>query len=217
MATESRQLITYSLREDILSSVSHGIGTVLAIAALVSLILKGMANESVYEIVAGSIFGASLIFSYLASTLYHALRIESVRFFFRKMDHCAIFVLIAGTYTGLMVGALRGGWGWSFFGVAWGIALIGILLKLLRMGRHPKLSLAIYLAMGWLAVIGIYPLWKTLPRVSFYLLVIGGLLYSVGGLIYTLKKIPYTHAIWHLFVLGGSAAHFACIYVAYQA
>lgn len=216
MTPQPQRLITYSLREDILSSVSHGIGAALSIVALVLLVLRGVANEDVYQVVAGAIFGASLIFSYLTSTLYHSLRIESVRLLFRKLDHSAIFVLIAGTYTGLMLGVMRGGWGWSFFGVAWGIALMGILLKLLRMGRYPRLSLTIYLAMGWLAIIGIYPLWKTLPHASFYLLIIGGIIYSTGGIVYALKKIPYTHAIWHLFVLGGSAAHFACIYIAYQ-
>jgi hemolysin III len=208
-------LIAYSLTEDILSAVTHGIGVGFAILGLVFLILRGVDNGSVYQVVAGSIFGASLIFSYLASTLYHSLRIESVRLLFRRLDHSAIYILIAGTYTGLMLGVIRGSWGWSFFGVSWGIAVLGILLKIYRMGRHPRLSLATYLIMGWISIIGVYPLWQSLPRESFILLVAGGVVYSLGGILYALKKIPYTHAIWHLFVLGGSVMHYFCIFTAY--
>jgi len=207
----------YSLLEDVLSAVTHGIGVGLAITALVLLILRGVHNDSAIQVVAGSIFGLSLIFSYLSSTLYHSLRIDSVRLLFRKLDHSAIYVLIAGSYTGLMLGAIRGGWGWSFFGISWGIALLGILLKVFRMGKHPKLSLATYLIMGWLSIIGIYPLWKHLPTQSFYLLITGGIIYSLGAILYAMKKIPYTHAIWHLFVLGGSISHFFSIYLAYRA
>jgi hemolysin III len=215
MSDQSKSFTTYSLAEDVLSAVSHGIGTVLAIAGLVFLIQRRAANADGYQIVTGSIFGASLIFSYLSSTLYHSLRIASVRLLFRKLDHSAIYVLIAGTYTAMMPGVLRGGWGWSFFGIAWAIALSGILLKVFCMGKYPRLSLATYLIMGWLCVIGIYPLWKHLPRESFYLLLAGGLIYSLGAILYALKKIPYTHAIWHLFVLGGSIAHYFCIYTAF--
>lgn len=205
----------YSVQEDVLSAVSHGIGVGLAIAGLVMLVLKGAENESVFQIVAGSIFGASLIFAYLSSTLYHSLRIEKVRLLFRKLDHCAIYVLIAGSYTGLMLGDIRGGWGWSFFGVAWGIAILGILLKTFHMGKYPKLSLATYLIMGWLSIVGIYPLWKHLPRESFYLLIAGGVVYSLGAILYAMKRIPYTHALWHLFVLGGSITHYFSIYTAF--
>lgn len=205
----------YSVQEDVLSAVSHGIGVGLAIVGLVMLVLKGMENQNAFQIVAGSIFGASLIFAYLSSTLYHSLRIEKVRLFFRKLDHCAIYVLIAGSYTGLMLGDIRGGWGWSFFGVAWGIAIFGILLKTFRMGKYPKLSLATYLIMGWLSIVGIYPLWKHLPRESFYLLIAGGVVYSLGAILYAMKRIPYTHALWHLFVLGGSITHYFSIYTAF--
>jgi hemolysin III len=216
MSSEPKPLFRYSLLEDVMSAVSHGIGTALAIVGLVFLILKGVSNDSIYQIVAGSIFGSSMIVAYLSSTLYHSLRIHSVRDLFQKLDHSAIYLLIAGTYTGLMLGALRGGWGWSFFGVAWGIAVLGIILKIFRMGKHPRLSLVSYLAMGWISIIGIYPLWKSLPSESFTLLVAGGLIYSIGAVLYSLKRIPYTHAIWHLFVLGGSITHFFCIYLAYQ-
>lgn len=209
--------MAYSLTEDVLSAVSHGIGAVLSIVGLVLLVTRGVANSNGFQVIAGSIFGASLIFAYLASTLYHSLRVQRVRLLFRKLDHSAIYVLIAGSYTGLMLGVVRGGWGWSFIGVVWGIAVLGILLKVLRMGKHPKLSLATYLIMGWLALIGIYPLWKSLPSESFVLLIVGGVIYSLGAILYAMKRIPYTHAIWHLFVLGGSVAHFACIYTAYGA
>jgi hemolysin III len=215
-APYSDSTFRYSLLEDILSAVTHGIGVALAIAGLVVLILKGVDNSSAYQIVSGSIFGGSLIVAYLASTLYHSLRIPSVRPLFQKLDHSAIYILIAGTYTGLMLGTLRGAWGWSFFGVAWGIAVPGIILKIFRMGKHPKLSLLSYLAMGWISIIGIYPLWKNLPTQSFILLIVGGVVYSIGAILYSMKKIPYTHAIWHLFVLGGSITHFFCIYTAYR-
>ena len=216
MIASSKPFTTYSLTEDVLSAVSHGIGTGLAVVGLVLLVLRGAGNDDAFQVVAGSIFGASLIFSYLSSTLYHGLRIASVRTLFRKLDHSAIYTLIAGTYTALMLGILRGGWGWSFFGIAWAIALMGILLKVFCMGKYPRLSLATYLGMGWLCVIGIYPLWTQLPRQSFYLLVAGGLIYSVGAILYSLKRIPYTHAVWHLFVLGGSIAHFLCVYTAFR-
>ncbi|MEQ9822967.1 MAG: hemolysin III family protein [Puniceicoccaceae bacterium] len=209
--------MAYSLNEDVLSAVSHGIGAVLSVVGLVMLVTRGVANSNEYQVISGSIFGASLIFAYLASTLYHSLRLQRVRLLFRKLDHSAIYVLIAGSYTGLMLGVVRGGWGWSFLGVVWGIAVIGVLLKVLRMGKYPKLSLATYLIMGWLAVIGIYPLWKDLPSQSFVLLIVGGVIYSLGAILYAMKRIPYTHAVWHLFVLGGSMAHFACIYTAYGA
>ena len=217
MTSGEKQPMAYSLTEDVLSAVSHGIGAVLSIVGLVLLVTRGVANSNGFQVIAGSIFGASLIFAYLASTLYHSLRVQRVRLLFRKLDHSAIYVLIAGSYTGLMLGVVRGGWGWSFIGVVWGIAVLGILLKVLRMGKHPKLSLTTYLIMGWLALIGIYPLWKSLPSESFVLLIVGGVIYSLGAILYAMKRIPYTHAIWHLFVLGGSVAHFACIYTAYGA
>ncbi len=217
MTSGEKQPMAYSLTEDVLSAVSHGIGAVLSVVGLVMLVTRGVANSNEYQVISGSIFGASLIFAYLASTLYHSLRVQRVRLLFRKLDHSAIYVLIAGSYTGLMLGVVRGGWGWSFLGVVWGIAVIGILLKVLRMGKYPKLSLATYLIMGWLAVIGIYPLWKDLPSQSFVLLIVGGVIYSLGAILYAMKRIPYTHAVWHLFVLGGSMAHFACIYTAYGA
>lgn len=206
----------YSVTEDVLSAITHGIGAVLGIVGLVMLVLRGLENGDAYQIVAGSIFGISLVFAYLSSTLYHSFRIPSIRLVLRKLDHCAIYVLIAGTYTGLMLGAIRGAWGWSYFGVTWAIALVGILLKVFRMGQYPRLFIATYLIMGWLCLIGIYPLFKHLPRESFYLMVAGGFIYSIGAIIYSLKKIPYTHVIWHFFVMGGSLTHYLAIYIAYR-
>lgn len=207
----------YSLQEDILSAISHGIGVVLAIIGLVLLILRGASNEDGFQIVAASVFGASLIFAYLSSTLYHSLRIQRFRLLFRKLDHSAIYVLIAGSYTALMLGVVRGGWGWSFLVVVWCIALVGILLEVFRMGKYPRLSLATYLIMGWLILIAIFPLWDWLSPLSFTLLVLGGVVYSLGAVFYVMKRVPYTHVIWHLFVLGGSIAHYFCIYTAFGA
>ena len=215
MKEPKSQRMGYGLLEDVLSAVTHGIGAVLAIIGLVFLIVRGIHNQDAYQIVSGSIFGVSLIFAYLSSTLYHRFRIDRVRLLFRKLDHSAIYVLIAGSYTGLMPGHIRGAWGWSFFGITWGIAVFGVLLKTFYMGKYPKLSLATYLIMGWLCLFGVYPLWKHLPIESFYLLVAGGVIYSIGAILYAMKRIPYTHAIWHLFVLGGSMTHYFSIYTAY--
>ena len=201
----------YSTAEEIANSVTHGLGTLLSIAGLVYLILLAVERGDVWHIVSFSIFGATLILLYLASTLYHSFQKESLKRLFKKLDHSGIFLLIAGTYTPFMLVSLRGPWGWSLFGVIWGLAIAGIILKFFFIGRFKKISLAIYIFMGWLCVIAGNEFLNNVSAGSLMLLLFGGLSYTAGTIFYVWKKLPYNHAIWHLFVLGGSIFHFFAV------
>ena len=207
MEKKSNQ-VDYSLGEEIANSISHGIGAALSIAGLVVLIVSAVAHGDAWHVVSFSIFGRTLILLYLASTLYHSFPQLKVKRVLRKFDHAAIFLLIAGTYTPFMLVSLRGPWGWSLFGVIWGLAITGVVLKMYFVHRFPKLSTAIYVLMGWLCVIAAKQMLIQVPPISITFLVIGGLSYTIGVVFYAWKKLPYNHAIWHLFVLGGSVMHF---------
>ena len=159
-----------------------------------------------------SIFGASMVILYLASTTYHSAKIQKIRIRLNVFDHAAIYVLIAGTYTPLMLVTLRGPWGWSIFGVEWGLAIVGIILKLFFAGRYDKISTLAYVLMGWLALIAIYPLFLNLPVGGLIWLLAGGVFYSVGAAFYLWNKLDYNHAIFHVFVLLGTISHFICIF-----
>jgi len=196
------------LREEIASSITHGIGSLLSIAALVILVVLASHQGTAGGVVGFSIYGSCLVILYLASTLYHAFPPSKVKDFFHVLDHASIYLLIAGTYTPVVLGPLRGPWGWSLFGVIWGLALAGMTLKIFFTGRFNVLSTLFYLGMGWLIVIAIKPMLALLPAGFLIWLVIGGLSYSLGVIFYLWHKIPYHHAIWHLFVLGGSISHF---------
>lgn len=197
--------------EEIANSVSHGIGFIAALAAIPILVVSAAHRGNAGTIVGGAIFGTAMALLYLTSTLYHAAPPGRRKLLLRRLDHSAIFLLIAGTYTPFTLGALGGAWGWSLFGVIWGIAVVGILLKLLAGPGYPKLSLAMYVAMGWMVLIAARPLWQNVPGWGIALLVFGGLAYTLGVVFYLAPKRRYAHFIWHLFVLTGTTFHFFAV------
>ena len=203
---------TYSLGEEIANSITHGVGAALSIVALTLMVVYAAFGADPWRIVSVSIFGASLIILYLASTLYHAIPLPSVKRMLRIFDHCSIYLLIAGTYTPFLLVSMRGPWGWSLFGVLWGCALAGIVFKLFFIGRWDKIATLLYVAMGWVIVVAMKPVIEAVPSGALLLMLIGGLAYTGGVVFYLWDRIPYNHAIWHLFVLGGSLAHFFAIF-----
>jgi hemolysin III len=200
-----------SLGEEIANSASHGVGLMLAVAAVPILAVAAAGRGDVAGIVGGSIFAATMVVLYLTSTLYHAWPRTRVKQTIRAMDHSAIFLLIAGTYTPFTLGVLRGGWGWTLFGIVWGLAAVGVALKAIGGAKHPRLSVGIYLGMGWLVLIAVKPLWLQVPKWGLFWLLAGGIGYSVGVVFYTAKTIRYSHFVWHLFVLAGSTCHFFAV------
>lgn len=205
----------YTTGEEILNAITHGIGALLSIAALVLLIIRAVthapADYRTQCIVGFTIFGSSLIILYVFSTLYHALPLGA-KILFGIFDHCSIYVLIAGTYTAYCLTALRGTVGWVIFGIIWGLAAAGIALYAVFGSRVRVLSVVTYIPMGWLIIFAAQPLREQLPLLSFRYLVVGGFVYTVGCVFYALKKIKWMHGVWHLFVLGGSIMHFFSIY-----
>jgi len=205
---KEKQPPQYGLGEEIANSITHGAGAILAVIGLIALILYSGNYRDAWRVVGFSVFGASLFTLYLSSTLYHAFPNGRIKHFLRLMDHSAIFLLIAGTYTPVLLVAMRGPWGWTLFGLIWALALVGLIFELAFLGRFKKISLAIYIGMGWLAVIAIKPMLTMLPDGLLTYIVIGGLLYTGGIVFYVSKRLPYHHAIWHVFVLAGSVLHF---------
>lgn len=198
-------------REDWANAVTHGLGVLFALVAGAVLITQTALQRGGLEVLTASVFVAALVLLYGASTLYHSARDQQVRRRLKVVDHCAIFLLIAGTYTPFTLVGLGGGWGWSLFGVIWGMAVFGIILKLFFTGRFRLLSTATYVIMGWLAIIAFVPMTQALPVPALVWLVIGGVIYTAGTLFYHNERVPYSHAIWHLFVLGGSVSHFTAV------
>ena len=191
---------------------SHLAGAMLAVAGAVVLIVLGAQQADAWKVVSFSIYGATLITLYGSSTLYHSTR-GRAKDVFRKLDHAAIYLLIAGTYTPFTLVTLGGGWGWSLFGVIWGLAIFGIIQELALAGKKRMLSLYLYLGMGWVAVIGMVPLIEALSWAGFLWVIAGGVVYTVGTVFYFYdKKFKHWHGIWHLFVLGGSVIHYFAIY-----
>jgi hemolysin III len=197
--------------EEIANSVSHGVALLLAAFGLPVLIVSAGRHGSPATIVGASVFGATLVGLYLASTLYHALPHSRAKRVWRLIDHVAIYLLIAGTYTPFTLGVLRGTWGWTLFGLVWTLAIAGILMKLLAGLSVPVLSVGLYLLMGWLAVIAAGPLLERLPRPGLAWLVAGGLSYTAGVAFYAARRVPYAHFVWHLFVMAGSACHYVAV------
>ncbi len=198
--------------EEIANSITHGLGAVLSVAGLVALVAITASRGTSLQVVACAVYGASLVLLYLSSTLYHALTHLRAKEVFRILDHSAIFLLIAGTYTPFTLVTLRGAVGWALFGVVWSVALLGIAFKCFFTGRLHTLSTALYIGMGWIAVAAVRPLLHSLPWQGFLLLLAGGLLYT-AGVIFFLQRWRYAHAIWHLFVLAGSVSHFLAIFL----
>jgi hemolysin III len=205
---EKKEVTFYDPKEEKLNVISHGIGLLLSIAALVLLVVYASKYGSVWHIVSFSIYGASLIVLYSASTFYHYVQNPKLRHRLNIFDHAAIYVLIAGTYTPFTLVVLKGWVGWTIFGVSWGLALLGIILKLFFIGRFNKISTIAYVLMGWLIIFAIKPLVLNLPFEGLMWLLSGGLSYTVGAILYSIKGIKYNHAIFHIFVLLGSFSHF---------
>lgn len=199
-----------TIGEEIANSISHGIGF-LAAAIVTPFLVVSAIPSGAASVVGVSIFAATMMVLYLASTLYHAIPHSRTKRVFRVLDHGAIFLLIAGTYTPFTLGLLRGAWGWSLFGIVWGLAILGIILKSVGGPGHGKLSTGLYLAMGWLAIVAVKPLWLAMPAWGLFWLTAGGLLYSAGVFFFVADRMRFGHFIWHLFVLGGTACHVVAV------
>jgi len=201
----------YTPREEVANSITHGIGIVFGIGALVIMDVFAALFGDAWHVVSCSIFGATLIILYTASTLYHSIPLPKPKMLFRIIDHSAIFLLIAGTYTPFTLVSLRGPWGWSLFGAVWGIALLGVVFQVFLLRRWPLFSVGLYVGMGLIILIAIKPLLAALSPTGLQLLVAGGAAYIVGLIFYGWNRLPYSHAVWHIFVLAGSALHFLAV------
>jgi hemolysin III len=208
LATEHRQL---TLGEEIANSVSHGVGLVLAIVAAPILIIAATRSGTVWNLVGVSVFAASMVLLYLASTLYHALTHGTAKRIFRMLDHGAIFLLIAGTYTPFTLGVLRGPWGWTLFGLVWGLAAVGLTMKIVFGTRFSRLSVVLYLIMGWLVVIAAPEVMHRVPLSGLAWIIAGGIAYTGGVGFYAAHRVRYAHFAWHLFVLAGTTCHFFAV------
>jgi len=198
--------------EEFANSISHGFGLIAAVVATPFLIRHAVRHGDAWFVVGASIFATTMVLLYLASTLYHALPVGRAKRVFRVIEHSAIFLLIAGTYTPFTLGVLRGAWGWTLFGLVWSIALAGLTLKALNRMSHPILSTGLYLLMGWLIVIAAHPLSDRMPTSGLLWLVAGGLAYTLGVIFFALdSRLRYGHFIWHLFVMAGTACHYFAV------
>ena len=199
--------------EEAANSLSHGLALIVGVIGTPFLVHRAYVTGDAFFVVGASLFAASIIFMYLSSTLYHCLPVGKVKHAFRVLEHCAIFVLIAGTYTPLLLGVLNGAWGWSLFGVIWALALMGVLLKIFAQHLPMAFSTGLYLLMGWVIVIAIKPLLATMPMDGIYWLVAGGLCYTLGVLFFIFDDhLPFAHFIWHLWVIAGTSCHYLAVY-----
>ena len=201
----------YSRGEEIANSVTHGIGAALAVAGLSILVVLAVIYGDVTRIVSFSIYGSSLILLYLASTLYHSIQHREAKKVLRIFDHASIYVLIAGTYTPFLLVSIRGTLGWTLFAVVWGLALLGVAWKIFFIGRLEVLATIVYVLMGWMCLLLFKEMLLKVPPWGVAFLITGGIVYTLGVIFYAWEKLPYNHAIWHLFVLGGSVFHFLAI------
>jgi hemolysin III len=206
MHTEDR---AQTLGEEVANAVSHGIGFLFAVASLPVLVHFASRHGGTASVVAASLFSATMMTLYLVSTLYHALPAGRAKHWFNRLDHAAIYVFIAGSYMPWLLGALRGPWGWSLFGVVWSAAALGVAAKLFNRLRHPYWSTGLYVAMGWVAVVAIVPLVERVSGAGLAWLVAGGVAYTLGAVVFLFdNRIRYAHFVWHLFVIAGSVCHF---------
>lgn len=206
-----KNIKSYSLGEEIFSSVTHGVGSLLSVAGTVVLIVMSALHSDPWAVVGSAIYGASLIMLYTMSSLYHAITNQRAKSFFRIMDHTTIFFLIAGTYTPITISILRGVLGWTLFGIVWGAAILGICLNAVNLEKFRKPSVICYIAMGWVIILAIHPLLNAMSSTCLWLLVTGGVFYTAGVIFYVIKKVKYFHSIWHIFVLLGSVCHYFSI------
>jgi hemolysin III len=197
--------------EELVNSTTHGIGLLLSVAGFVVLLAMALRYGTAWHVVSCAIYGTTLICLYLASTLYHGITSPRLRRALRILDHSAIYLLIAGTYTPFLLVNLRGGWGWSLLGIVWGCAMAGIVLKFWFVGHFKVLSTVLYLAMGWLVVIAARPLVTHVSAVGLRWLVAGGVMCTVGVVFFASRKIPFGHAVWHIFVMAGSVCHYLAV------
>ncbi|HRX10264.1 MAG TPA: hemolysin III family protein [Draconibacterium sp.] len=211
MENQKKTYRKLSVKEEIFNSITHGVGVLLSIAALVILVVLAVGKGNAWHVVSFSIYGSTMVLLYLASTLYHSFTAEKVKNLFARFDHAAIFLLIAGTYTPFLLTALRGTFGWVLFGIIWGVAVIGVVIRSIYLTRFRKLMVAIYLIMGWMFVVAVGPMINNLPLTSIIFLFLGGIFYSVGVVFYVKRNLKYGHGIWHLFVLAGSIMHFFAV------
>lgn len=206
-------LPNYTLGEELISSISHGLGAVFGVVALVLCVVKAAAGGNSLAVVSGALYGSMLILLYSMSTIYHALKKNMAKRVFRVIDHCTIYLLIAGTYIPIVLVGIGGVWGWSYFGVVTGAAILGIVFNAIDVERFKVFSMVCYIAMGWVIVFGFRPLAAAVPREGIILLLAGGVVYTLGAILYGIGgKAKYLHSIWHFFVLGGSILHFIMIY-----
>ena len=200
--------------EEIANAITHGLGVLLALVGGISLIVQSAGRADAREVISAAVFATTLVMMYTASTLYHAIPHVRTKQRLKLFDHCAIFLLIAGTYTPFTVAILKGTLGWSLFGVVWGLAAAGIVMKWFFTGRMRLLSTLVYVLMGWIAIVAVVPISRALAPATLYWLIGGGVAYTAGTLFYHNRRIPYAHAVWHLFVLTGSACH--CVALLHQ-
>lgn len=201
----------WTVGEEVAHAVTHGVGLAAAIAGLVVLVLFAAATRDPWRITACAVYASTLVLLYGASTLYHALSATRARAVFRVLDHSAIFLLIAGTYTPFALVSLRGPWGWTLFGIVWGLAVLGIVAKAVFGTRWPILSTVIYVGMGWVVLVAVKPLVANVPPGAIAWLVAGGIAYTGGVVFYAWTRLRYSHAIWHVFVLAGSVCHYVAV------
>lgn len=204
---------TYTRREEVVNAVTHGIGAVLSVAALVLLIVAASINGTAWHVASFTVYGISMLLLYFNSTMVHALKEGKAKDLFEIFDHSSIYLFIAGTYTPFLLVAIRGTLGWTLFGIIWGVALFGVAFKAFFTKKFLFMSTLFYLAMGWLIVLAWGPLVATVPYGGIVLLVAGGLMYTLGTIFYVWRGFPFHHAIWHLFVLAGSVLHFFAIFI----
>jgi hemolysin III len=200
-----------TLGEEIANSVSHGVGLLAALIAFPFLVWSALRHGNPAAVVGASVFGASMVLLYLTSTLFHAFPRSRAKRLFQVLDHAAIYLLIAGTYTPFTLGVLNGAWGWTLFGLVWGMAAAGILLKAIGGIRYNKVSTVVYLGMGWLVLLAADTVWTLVPGWGIFWLFAGGLAYTAGAIFFIAERVRYFHFVWHLFVLAGTACHFVAV------
>src|SRR5215212_1232408 len=210
MTTQAKERLPF---EEVAKCATNGVGLALGLAGVVALVALAVARGDAWHVASCGVYGASLVVLYLASTLYHGARRPRAKQLFQALDHCGIYLLIAGTYTPFTLVTLRGPWGWTLFGLVWGIALAGILFRIIFGTRYRPLAVASYVLLGWLCVVAVKPILELVPPGALAWIAAGGLAYTAGVFFFAAKRIPHHHAIWHLFVLGGSICHYVAVFL----